>query len=167
MANNPEKVYWDSVSYLNYLKGDHPRHSDLQMVIDDWKSGAVTMVTSALTITEVLYVKIEDSSARMLIDRSREEDLRQLFEPPPQQFLTIVELNRWIAMGARELVWNYGVRPKDAIHVASALQARVPMLHTFDRGLIDLSGTLGGNPTLRIEEPQWTRQLDLESEQPS
>lgn len=167
MANNPDRIYWDSVSYLNYLKGNHPRHNELQMIIDDWKSGAVTIVTSALTITEVLYVKIQDSEARMQIDRSREEDLRQLFEPPPHQFLTIVELNRWIAMGARELVWSYGVLPKDAIHVASALQAHVPVLHTFDGGLIKRSGTLGGNPTLRIEEPQWTRQLNLEGEQPS
>jgi len=137
----------------------------MQAVIDDWKVSKVTLVTSALTITEVLYVKLDQVDARVQIDRSQEEQLRALFLPRPNQYLTIVELDRWLAISARELVWDYNIKPKDAIHVASALHARVPVLHTTDKRLTRHSGKLGGDPVLRIETPSWVRQMTLDDQE--
>jgi len=129
----------------------------MQMVIDDWRDGKVTMVTSALTIAEVLWWRTEQNPVRG-ISRGEEEGIRALFNPPRTQKLTIVEVSRKTAEAARELVWSAGIRPKDAIHVASAIQAKCPELHTSDQDLVTKSGTVGGNPSLVIKYPDWTRQ---------
>jgi len=166
---NPEVLYWDSCTYLDYLKGDeHPLHAQMQMVIEGWREGKVTLVTSALTITEVLWVKCSEDQARSMIDRSWEPKIVALFDPPHTQPLKIVELNRVVARAARELVWDHGIKPKDAVHVASALAGHCHMLHTNDTKLHKFSGKLGGTPKLRIEPPSWIRQMTLENgQQPS
>ena len=38
----------------------------------------------------------------------------------------------------------YGIKPPDAVHLASALKAAVGSLHTFDKRIIDLDGQLAG-----------------------
>jgi predicted nuclease of predicted toxin-antitoxin system len=50
----------------------------------------------------------------------------------------------WICAG--------NIKPKDAIHVATALDAAVFALETFDDGLINKSGKIG-NPSLIIRKP--------------
>ena len=71
-------------------------------------------------------------------------------------------LTRRLAESARDLVWDHGVAPKDAIHVASALAAKAGVLNTFDGPLIGKSGQIG-SPALNIEEPIVTSpELDLD-----
>lgn len=50
--------------------------------------------------------------------------------------LHVYDVDRTLAERARDVVWNYGVKPKDAIHVATALDAQVDQLDTFDEGLL-------------------------------
>lgn len=58
-------------------------------------------------------------------------------------------------------MWQYeGLRPKDATHVATAIQAKVDVLETFDEELIKLSGAVG-NPLLLIRKPYFPSQLEL------
>jgi len=147
-------IYWDSCTYLDFLKGDHPLHDHMLAVMQDWGDGKVTLATSALTIAEVLWVKCEEDKARNMIPKSKEKDIRGLFEPGPPAELVLVELNRLTAESARDLVWRYGVKPKDAIHVASAQEANCDVFHSNDKDLWKLSEKLG----LRIEPPKWQRQ---------
>ena len=128
MANNPTSVYWDSCVYLDFLRGGHPNQAHLRAVLKDWEAGKVTLVTSTLTIAEVLYVPGVQPAVRL--DESRREDLIDLFRPTGDRELTLVELTRPIAEAARDLCWSRGIRPKDAVHVASALAASCPVLHT-------------------------------------
>jgi hypothetical protein len=51
-----------------------------------------------------------------------------------------------------EGVSHDATRPKDALHVATALDAGVEQFDTFDRDLIDLSGGIG-SPPLGIGTP--------------
>jgi hypothetical protein len=53
---------------------------------------------------------------------------------------------------ARGLVWDHGIAPKDAIHVATALDARLVLMNTFDGGLLGHSEKIG-SPRLTIERP--------------
>ena len=159
---NPETVYLDSCTYLDYLKGDHALHDQMQLMMDDWKAGNVRLVTSALTIAEVLWVKCDEDTARAMVDRSREPEIVALFEPPREQPFTLVEVTRVTAMAARELVWDYGVKPKDAIHIASALAAHCPVFYTNDGRLQKFSEKVKGAPVLRIEAPTWTKQTVLD-----
>ena len=152
------RLYWDSCTYLDFLKGDHPLHDNMLAVLKDWQDGKITLVTSALTIVEVLWVKCDDNKAKSMLPRTREKEIRGLFEPQPPAELILVELSRLTGEHARDLVWRHGVKPKDAVHIASALEARCEMLHTNDRGLQNFSEKLGGDPVLKIAEPTWERQ---------
>jgi predicted nucleic acid-binding protein len=58
------------------------------------------------------------------------------------------------------LVWNHGIRPKDAIHVATALDAGALALETFDDGLLKKSGQVGVSP-LVIRKPLPPAQSEL------
>ena len=52
----------------------------------------------------------------------------------------------------KDLVWDYAVRPKDAIHLATAMEAQISLIETFDEGFIGKSGQVG-SPTILIRKP--------------
>ena len=160
MASNPARVYWDACAYLDFLRGGHPNQAHLRAVLSDWEAGNVTLVTSTLTIAEVLYVPGVQPAVRL--DESRREDLIDLFRPSGDRKLTLVELTRPIAEAARDLCWNNGIRPKDAVHVASALAASCAVLHTHDEDLQKRSRQVGSDPILEISQPAWTWQAGME-----
>ena len=55
-------------------------------------------------------------------------------------------MTRRIAEAARDAVWNYGIMAKNAVHVATALAVRVPVLHTLNAGLQKRTGRIGSPP---------------------
>ncbi|BAZ83055.1 PIN domain-containing protein [Sphaerospermopsis kisseleviana CS-549] len=72
------------------------------------------------------------------------------------------DVDRKIGELARDLMWQYeSLKPKDATHVATAIQAKVDVLDTFDDGLLKLSGLIG-DPLLPIKRLYWPNQLELE-----
>lgn len=153
LAPNPERVYWDSSTYIDYLSGEHELHEAMEMVIEDWRAGQVTMVTSALTIAEVFFVRV---NGRVI--RERDIDIEALFNPPSGARLIIVETSRVTALRARDLA-REAISSPDAVHVASALEARCPLMQTNEKAMWERSEAVGGNPSLRIEPPRWQRQL--------
>lgn len=77
--------------------------------------------------------------------RYREEIFRR-------SFLRVRNVTRRTAELAQDLVWDHQIRPKDAIHVATGLEARAVILETFDDLLIGKSGSIG-EPPLIIRAP--------------
>ena len=132
----------------------------MRAILSDWEAGDVTLVTSTLTMAEVLYVPGVQPAVRL--DESRRGDLIDLFRPSGDRKLTLVELTRPIAEAARDLCWNHRVSPKDAVHVASALAARCAVLHTHDEDLQTRSRRVGGDPILEISPPAWNRQAKMD-----
>lgn len=165
---NPSLIYWDSCTYLDYLKGsgNHPLFDAMRDIIEDWEAGKVTMVTSALTIVEVLFVNCIVGGQAVRLDPLQDPYLRPLFDPPADRKFIIVEVSRTVAMKARDIFWNHGIRPKDSIHVASAVQARCEVMHTNDLALHSRTRQVGGTPVLRIEAPSWTKQMPLPNPSP-
>ncbi len=68
-----------------------------------------------------------------------------------RSFLRVVNVDRAIAEDAQRLVWNHDVRPKDALHVATAVRYSCDRFETFDASLIAKSGEVDG---LLIQEPK-------------
>ncbi len=160
MASNPNRVYWDSCVYLDFLRGGHPNQAHMRAVLRDWEAGNVTLVTSTLTITEVLFVRNLQPAA--WLNASQRADLIDLFKPSGERNLTLGELTRPIVEAARDLCWDQLIRPKDAVHVASAIAAECEVLHTHDANLQKRSRQVGGNPILQITPPAWTWQTGME-----
>ena len=161
MGSNPDLIYWDSCAFLHFLAGDHPLSAELQLIYDDWLAGLVTMVTSTLTMAEVLYVKCGEPPQLQRADPTRRAEIEALFTPTPTRRLVLIELSAITARKARDLHWDLAIKPKDAVHVASALEAHCEVMHTTDASLQSKSGQVGGSPILRIEAPVWGKQLDM------
>lgn len=158
---NPRRIYWDSCLYIDFLTGDKPYQQDLVHMIASWERKEVVLVTSALTIAEVLYIKCE--GILRTEDSSRRPDIEALFEPPANhEPLVVVELTRAIALKARDLRWEHGIEPKDCVHVASALEAHCETLYTHDGGLLSKHRQVGGDPVLKIELPTWEAQTEFQ-----
>lgn len=81
----------------------------------------------------------------------RRADREQVIEFFRQAYIEFSPVTRAIAESSRELVWDYGIHPKDAIHVATALDAEINVFNTFDKKLINKSKNFD---SLSIEAPQ-------------
>ena len=86
------------------------------------------------------------------------EQISSFFKQP---YISVQNVTRRISETAREIFWEFGVMPKDAIHVATALTYRIPVLNTFDGVLLGSNGKIG-DPPLRIEKPHEPGQRKLQ-----
>lgn len=143
-----ERRYWDSDCFLGFLQAEQGKVDLCRQVLNRAANGDIQIITSALTIAEVLNLKGHDK-----IGADRRQQVIDFFK---KSYITPISITRRIAERSRDLVWDDGIAPKDALHVATALHAQVPLLNTFDGGLIGKSGKVG-SPPLVIEKPLLTQ----------
>lgn len=139
-----ELIYWDSDAFLGWLQSEPGKAELCEGALKRAESGEALIITSALTIAEVLWMR-----GAPKIKREKAEILRRFFR---RSFIRVRNVTRVISESAQDLVWDHNIKPKDAIHVATALDAKAPILETFDDGLIAKSGTVG-DPPLIIRKP--------------
>jgi len=149
--------YWDSVAFLGWLSNEADKASLCRPVLEAAQGGRVVLVTSALTIAEVLWLKGQPK-----MPAAKAHEMEAFFR---HKWIVVRDVDRFIAEDARRLVWEHNVKPKDAIHLATALRQDVQLdqFDTFDEGLIKLSGTLG-DPPLTIGQPNLPPKLPFEQE---
>ena len=142
--------YWDSCAFLALIQNEHGRADACQETLTEAQGGHFIIFTSALTLAETLWMrsgpKLGEEKARILNNFFR------------RSFIRVLNVDRAIAERAQRLVWDGSVKPKDAIHIATALRYKCELLETFDGPLIQLSGALEG---LEIREPRRARQPSL------
>jgi predicted nucleic acid-binding protein len=148
--------YWDSTCFLCWLK-DEPDKETCNGVVEAAKKGEVLIVTSALTLAEVIKLK-----HKVPIPQEDAERVKEFFER--HDVIEVRQVDRRIAEEARQLVWNYGTEPKDAIHLATALRYHITVFDTLDGPLIKLNGKLG-NPPMRIGKPDIEYQEEIFGDQ--
>lgn len=149
---SPELIYWDSDAFLGWLQEEEGKVQLCEGTISRAEGGEVLIVTSALTLTEVLWRR-----GGPKIPEEKAEVLRRFFR---RSYIRVRNVTRSVAETAQDVVWQHGVKPKDAVHVATALDARVPTLETFDTDLVKKTGTIG-TPPLVIRLPLPARQPKL------
>lgn len=153
--SGPERLYWDSDVFLAWFQKEAGKFEKAQGTIQRAKDGEVVIFTSTLTIAEVLWKR---NSPKITQDKAA--IVRRFFR---HSYIRLRNVTRPIAESAQELVWNHGIQPKDAIHVATALDIPVPILETFDDKLIKKSGKIGSS-SLNIREPKPSTQIDFTTE---
>jgi predicted nucleic acid-binding protein len=141
--------YWDACAFLGWLREEQDKVEGCGKVIRAAEAGKLQIVTSALTLAEVLWVKGKNP-----VPESDRELVRDLFR---NSWIVLYQLDRTIGEKAQEVVWKHGVKPKDSVHVATAMDAGVERLETFDGKLLSLSGI--GQPSLTIAEPDMDGQM--------
>lgn len=75
-----------------------------------------------------------------------------------------VALDWFVARIARDRVGRYDLKPRDAIHLATAIHMKVDEFHTYDDGLLKLDGKMPGI-SLRIKRPDINYQIGFLKEQ--
>jgi predicted nucleic acid-binding protein len=147
-----DRRYWDSDCFLGFLQAEPDKETLCRAVLADAERGNVMIVTSALTIAEVLHLR-----GRTPLPKVIRQKVTDFFK---NEYISIRNVTRRIAESARDLVWDTGIHPKDAIHVATALEARLSLMNTFDGDLIKKSAQIG-HPPLLIGKPQPPIQTEL------
>lgn len=143
---------WDSDPILAWLLQENGKWQECQGVLQKAERGELDIVVSALAIAEVLALR---GHARIARDRSA--TVRGFFQ---RSFIKVRQLDRSTAELAQEVVWDHGIAPKDAIHLATAIKWHVPRLDTFDEALISKSGSVG-NPAVIIGRPDVPFEMQL------
>lgn len=149
-----EKIYWDSACFLAHFKGEPDRTEKCDGVIERAERREVIIVTSTLTLAETLWLK---GAPRLAKDKA--ELIQKFFR---RSYIRVYNVTRRIAESAQNHVWDDDIKPKDAIHISTAVHLSVDAFETFDKHLIGKSGTVG-HPLLVIREPQAAAQgrMDL------
>jgi len=152
-----EKIYWDSDAFLGWLQNEPDKVAKCQGPIKRATRGEIILFTSALTLTEVLWMKNAPK-----ITQDKREILNRFFR---RSFVRVAAVSRKIAETAQDVVWESSIKPKDAIHIATALHHSIKYFETFDGKLIKKSGKVG-DPALIIREPKPDAQgsFDLSSQ---
>lgn len=141
--------YFDANIFIAIVKretiDEHERWWHCQQLLQEAEAGRCIAVTSTMTIAEVT-----GGRARPLYAHTKEV-IRSFFE---NEWVTLVETDRFVAESARELIWEFPVlRPIDAIHLASAITADCEVLYTYDENHLL---KLPGRSDIRIERPLFT-----------
>jgi predicted nucleic acid-binding protein len=145
MARAPKlhkTVCWDSCAWIAYIQGEQRLQSDgsiedrgalCRAVLDSAAKGTIAVYTSALSLAEV---NKQPARTPPGVDR-----LKDFFE---NDYITIVQLDRHLGEMARGFVQaGYaGLKPLDAVHLASAVASNVDELNTFDDALLALDGRI-------------------------
>ena len=145
-----ELRYWDSACFLAVMKNE-PQGQLCDGVIQAAEAGQVLLVTSTWTLTEVIRIKGWDAMAE-----ADDNVIRAFFE---RDYIALRAVTEEIGHQSRRLAWQQRYSPKDAIHVATALDANCAVLDTFDLNLIKRGAPTGSD--LRISTPDLPYQADL------
>ncbi|MGN6663501.1 MAG: type II toxin-antitoxin system VapC family toxin [Solirubrobacterales bacterium] len=135
--------YWDSCVFLGWLKAEPDKLPQCEAALREAEAGKLKIITSTLTLAETLYlVKGEQP-----VSAQTREAVRGFFE---NDYIELAELDRPTAELAQDVVWEFDVKHKDAVHVATAVKLReriaIEQLDTFDGPLASLNGKIHSLP---------------------
>lgn len=139
----PRRYCWDSCTWISLILDESIVASDgniedrgiaCRHIIDQASRGTVEIATSTLSITEVCKHPNSDMDDDQLSDFFRNE------------YILLASVDRHVATYARSLMRKKlsGLKPPDAIHLATAVVSRSLEFHTFDERLLKLDGRIEG-----------------------
>ena len=155
MSKHPPRIYWDACAWISYINKEmngpgspytDPRFEMCRETLKAAETGEIEIVTSAFNLAEVCK-RSPDPSAPAI-------NLPAFFDQP---YILLVPVDKVVGLRAQnlQLAGLFGIKPPDAVHLASALVHNVPVMHTFDAKLLDLDMrlTLEDGNQLRICKP--------------
>jgi predicted nucleic acid-binding protein len=119
-----ESALLDASSLLGVVQGEE-EFACLKPLLAAVDRGAIKLIESTAILTEVLPHHARDTDAHS----SAREGVRALLESPETQ---LVDVNTVVARRAGDLRAEFGLKTWDAIHLATAVLARVDVLIVRD-----------------------------------
>jgi predicted nucleic acid-binding protein len=127
-------IYCDSCVFLAYFNGEIGRVDVLESLFTQIKQDKTKkLITSVLTIAEVTHTSREKKTQKLQIGIENRLDAFWADD----DLLELTEVNEWIAREARRLLRlaiteGFGLKPPDAIHLATAQLVKAEKLITYD-----------------------------------
>ena len=145
--------YWDSTNWISLLAEDEEYRADIcQNILNDMVAGKLTLITSAWTLAEVVKRRhspgVPADDDQVITDFFRQHDN-----------LVIHDVTRAVSEKARSLSREHGLRPADAVHLATALSSGAEVFETWDMN--DFS-PLRGRVPIEIREPTWEGAISMD-----
>jgi len=132
--------YWDS-SVFCALLSNQAGADDVAHFIDEAENERIVIIVSSIVPVEVLKLK-----GQKPIGKSEQQKIRGFFQ---KDYFRWVDLTAKIGETAQTLIWDHpGLWPKDAIHLASAIEferisgLRLDAIHSYDDDFLNLNGKL-------------------------
>jgi predicted nucleic acid-binding protein len=130
------RQYWDSGVFCSLLNKEEGRYQVVRDLLKEAYAGRIEIITSTFALVEVLKL-----SGAMPITQAQEDELQAFFEYP---FIKLVMADRDVCERSRYYVWRHGMKPKDALHMATAERASkkalIHELFSWDGDFIKLDG---------------------------
>lgn len=145
--------YWDSDVLIHAIQRTPEHIVELEPLINEAENGNLQIVVSTFSLME-LY---KDLDGENVTSKEDDELIISFFDNP---YFIKRDLTEPIALNARQISRETGIKPKDAVHVATALYFNIPVLFSFDKELAKKFAKLN-NSSLEITCPKWEGQLEL------
>ena len=147
-----QRRYWDSCNWISLIAEDEVERANIcQAILDDAASGNTVVITSAFALAEVVKKKGEPA-----LPESDEHTIVRFFEQP---YLLVHDVTRVVGERARRLSRTYGLKPPDAVHLATALLANADFFETWN--INDFGHISSGELAIKIRQPEWVGNLRL------
>lgn len=159
MAKIP-RIYWDSAAWIAYIKREmptpengikEPRYDMCRSTLERAAKGEIEIATSAFTLAEVCKTAEITSPAN---------NLPAFFQQP---YILMIPVDTQVGRKAQyiQLAGLVKRKPPDALHIASALVANIPIFHTFDDYLLGLNGALTVDDGNKLQVVRPTEEVPL------
>ena len=126
---------------------------DCPGIIQQAEAGILEIAVSEMAKAETAYLEgLSDAQSELLI--------REFFS---REYIIPISIDDPVSAIARDLVRKYRslkLRPPDAIHLATAILWRIPVLETTDPDLLRLN-QMEGNPPITVRKPLYQGPLHL------
>ena len=139
----PDRVYWDACTWIAYINEEREtpksngtvenRYAMCRSVLEQAQNGEVEIATSAFTLAEVCKS-----------EKAKNENLGKLQGFLDHEFILVVQLDKNIGVKAQQIQLSglSGIKPPDAVHLASAQLANVTEFHSFDDRRLEKDGQI-------------------------
>lgn len=149
----PSRRLWDSCIVIGYLAGSPDLMPACPGIIRQAEAGILEIAVSEMAKAETAYLEgLSDAQSELLI--------REFFS---REYIIPISIDDPVSAIARDLVRKYRslkLRPPDAIHLATAILWRIPVLETTDSDFLQLD-QLEGNPLVTVRKPLYQGQQPL------
>ena len=147
-----EKVYWDSCCFIHFFQQKHrPYYLALAQIAKAAESREIIIVTSTVSFAEVC--KLPDLGGLPI---SQSEIILKFME---HDYIEKWSADAWVCKEAHNIIRLLGLKPMDAIHMATAKMANVSVCYSTDTkkyrrdGLIAHTNKLGFPIVLPGDQP--------------
>ena len=158
---SPRRRLWDTSVIVDFLEGTQRSQPHVPLIVEEATRGDTQIMVSAFAEVEV--VKING-----VFTGEQEEMIKEFFSRP---YVLRAQVDARVAAIARQITRATSlasdmqtVKPKDAVHVATAIRWEVPVVECYDG---PLTRTLTAHPSLApgliVREPLYEGQTRAEA----